>query len=89
MAKNRGQKKYSVSYASGATGFGWETEFDTIKEVEECIDDIWRVYSAMVTVYDYELHDFILYKRCLQHKPDKDMLHTWKRDLRTKTREWE
>ena len=80
------QKKYSVSYTSGATGFGWKMEFDTLAEFEDIVDGYRKDYSAMFTVYDYTLHDFVFYKKCLSYKPDIDKLHDWRRDMRTKTR---
>lgn len=81
------RKKYSVSYVSGATGFGWDEELDTIKEVEYCIVDFKDIYTAEVTVFDRELGDFVFYKRALTHDYDTDYIFkNVKRDLRTKTR---
>lgn len=78
--------KYSIGYCSGATGFGWEDACDTIEEVEQVIFDIRTTHTAMVTVFDNNLGDFIFYKRALS-EPETDMIHSYKRDLRTATRQ--
>jgi len=78
-------KKYEILYISGATGFGWEHACDSINEVESMIEEIKNIHTAMVTVYDNILNDFIFYKHALS-KPDIDFLHDYNRDLRTTTR---
>jgi hypothetical protein len=81
------KKKYKVSYESGATGYGWDESFDTIRQVELCITDLKSTYTANVTVFDYELGDFIFYKKALTFNFDIDFIFkNRKRDLRTKTR---
>jgi hypothetical protein len=81
------QKKYKVVYESGSTGYGWEESFDTIKEVEYCISDLKNTYTAYVKVYDYELNDYIFYKKALTFNYDIDLIFkNNKRDLRTSTR---
>ena len=67
-------RKYSVTYASGATGF------------EYFVDEIRHEYTACLRVWDNELEDFIFWKDCLSSKCKIDMLHAYGRDLRTTTR---
>lgn len=81
-------KKYSVDYASGATGYGWSQEFDRLDEFEDFIDEMRKEVTARVTVWDSQLHDFIFWKDCLCYKPSIDMLHSIGRDMRTKDRHW-
>lgn len=76
--------KYFVSYASGATGYGWEREYDRLEEFEYFINEISR--TDFVSVYDYELHDFVYRKDCLDDKPTIDLLHKPLRDFSFKTR---
>ena len=78
--------KYEIRYCSGATCFGWEDACDTIEEVENMIFEIRNTYNAMVTVWDNNLKNFIFFKRVLS-EPDTDMIHNYKRDLRTTTRQ--
>ena len=78
--------KYSVSYCSAPTGYGWEQKYDRISEFESFVNEMRRVPTAEVIVYDYELGDFIFWKRAMRYDPDIDMLHSVCRDLRTKTR---
>ena len=79
-------KKYSLEYCSGATGYGWEKEYDRLDEFEDFINEIRNEYTAKVTVFDYSLKKFIFYKRALSFKPEKDMLFNLFRDMRTTTR---
>lgn len=81
-------KKYSVEYASGATGYGWTAEHDRLDEFEDFINEMRYEYTASVSVYDYSLSKFVYYKRCLSYKPEIDMLHAFDRDMRTTTRKW-
>ena len=85
MSKNTTQKKYSVTYASGCTGFGWEDDYDRIDEFEHFVDEYRKESTVYLTVYDHHLGDFIFFKRAL-HTPEVDMLHGFNRDLRTRTR---
>lgn len=78
--------KYEIGYCSGATGYGWEDACDTIEEVEEIISEIRETRTAMVTVFDNNLGNFIFYKRALS-EPETDMIYSFKRDLRTTTRQ--
>ena len=82
------EKKYSVSYTSGATGFGWEEEYNRLDEFENFIDEMRNNYTARVTVWDSKLGDFIFWKRCLTFTPDIDLLGKFGRDMRTKTKQW-
>lgn len=78
--------KYSISYTSGATGYGWDHECETITEVERIISDLRKEITAAISVFDKQLNDFIFWKRALC-PPDKDMIWNGKRDLRTVNRE--
>jgi hypothetical protein len=51
------EKKYYVSYASGATGYGWEHEYDRLDEFEDFVRGVDR--TAYIFVYDYELGETI------------------------------
>ena len=79
-------KKYSVQYCSGATGFGWEEEYDRLDEFEYFINHMRREFTAAVWVYDYQLGCFIFIKRTRTFEPEVDMLRSAVRDMRTKTR---
>lgn len=79
-------KKYSVSYVSGATGYGWIHEYDRLDEFEDFINEMRSNYTAKVTVYDNELQDVIFWKDVLTYKCDIDMLKSYDRDCRTSTR---
>ena len=82
------KKKYSVTYTSGATGYGWKEEYDRLDEFESFVDNMRREYTACVIVWDETLQDFIFWKDCLTFTPDIDLLGNSNRDMRTKTREW-
>lgn len=82
------EKKYTVWYTSGATGFGWEKEYDRLNEFESFIDQMRKEYTASVQVWDAQLEDFIFWKDCLTFKPSIDLLATFTRDMRTKNRKW-
>ena len=79
-------KKYSVDYCSGATGYGWSHEYDRLDEFEDFIDEMRNEYTASVRVFDYDLGEFIFWKRTLSYKPEIDMLHDLFRDMRTTNR---
>ena len=78
-------KKYSVSYYSVTTGYGWQDEFDRLAEFESFIDEMRRKPSASISVWDNELHEYIFDKDAFC-KPDVDMLRSLFRDMRTKNR---
>lgn len=78
-------KKYEVSYTSGATGFGWDKEVDTIDEVMDKIDGLDHEYTAKVSVWDNIHEKFIFYKDCLEYDPKINLLAEIDRDLRTTT----
>ena len=84
MAKQH--KKYSVSYCSAPTGYGWTQEYDRVSEFESFVDEMRREPTADLSVYDNDLGDFIFWKRAMRYDPDIDMLRSSCRDLRTKTR---
>lgn len=79
-------KKYSVSYVAGSTGYGWEHEYDRIDEFEDFVNEIRDEYTARLLVWDNEIEKFIFWKDCLTYKCKIDLLHSYDRDLRTKTR---
>lgn len=79
--------KYTVHYASGATGYGWRKEYARLDEFEGFIDSIRREYTASVTVWDDTLREFIFWKDCLTHECRIDRLNNLFRDMRTTTRE--
>lgn len=78
------EKKYYVSYASGATGYGWEHEYDRLDEFEDFVRGVDR--TAYIFVYDYELGETIYHKDCLDDKPTINLLSAPLRDFRYKTR---
>ena len=81
-------KKYCLSYCSGATGYGWEEEYDRLDEFEDYIDEKRHDYTASVRVFDYQLGEFIFYKRTLTFEPEVDLFRSGSRDFRTKTRKY-
>ena len=82
------KKKYSVSYTSGATGFGWRQEYDRLDEFEEFINEKRKDYTADVSVWDETLQDFIFWKKALTYEPTVDMLADYSRDMRTVDRKF-
>ena len=80
------EKKYTVSYCVGSTGYGWRHEYDRLDEFEDFVDEIRREYTASLWVWDSTLQDFIFWKDCLEYKPSIDKLHDFRRDMRTTTR---
>lgn len=79
-------KKYTVSYVAGSTGYGWEHEYDLLDAFEGFIDECRKEKSAHIRVWDEDLGAFIFWKDCLEMKPRIDMLHDFRRDMRTITR---
>lgn len=69
-------KRYSISYTSGPTGYGWETETDDIEEVRYIVnsDSYGKCYTAYVSVWDSVLQDHIFWKRVLTYKPEIDKM---------------
>lgn len=84
--KETKDKKYTVSYCMGATGYGWRKQYDRLEEFEDFVDEIRGEYSAYLSVWDDMLQDFIFWKDCLEFKPRIDRLHDFRRDMRTTTR---
>ena len=80
-------KKYTVTYVSGATGYGWKSEYDTLADFENFVDEKRKDYTARVLVWDNILQKFIFWKDCLSYTARIDMLHSFLRDMRTNTRE--
>lgn len=76
-------KKYSVSYCSGSTGYGWRQEYDRLDEFEDFVNEMRREYTASITVWDTSVQDFIFWKDCLSYKPSIDKLSDPFRDRRT------
>jgi hypothetical protein len=83
---NQKDKKYTVSYCSGSTGYGWQKQYDRLEDFEDFVDHIRDEYTASLWVWDDELQDFIFRKDCLEFKPQIDKLHDFRRDMRTTTR---
>lgn len=75
-----------MSYTSGATGFGWDKEYDGLEDFEDFINDKRKDYTAKVTVFDNTLQDFIFWKDTLTYDTRIDILHNFSRDMRTITR---
>lgn len=80
-------KKYEVQYQSGATGYGWAEDFDSLAEVERFVNEMRHNCSAFVRVWDYGLGEFIFWKRAYSWEPVIDLLRNSRRDFRTKTRQ--
>ncbi len=78
-------KKYTVTYVSGATGYGWSQQYDRLDEFEDFIDEMRNEYTAAVRVWDEDLKRFIFWKKALS-TPSIDMLADMMRDMRTATR---
>ena len=78
--------KYSVDYVSGATGYGWTQDFETIAEVDSFVNQMRSECSAGVRVWDRGLGDFVFWKDAYVFDPRIDMLRSPRRDMRTKTR---
>jgi hypothetical protein len=78
-------KKYTVTYISGATGYGWSQQYDRLDEFEDFIDEMRNEYTAAVRVWDEDLNRFIFWKKALS-TPSIDMLADMMRDMRTATR---
>lgn len=76
-------KKYVVSYCSGATGYGWDKEYDRLEDFEDFINEKRKDYTAKVTVFDNTLKKFIFWKNTLTYNIKIDMLHNFSRDMRT------
>ena len=78
--------KYTVDYASGATGYGWSKEYEKLEDFEDFIKEMRNEYTAAVRVWDSELEDFIFWKDVLTWDCEIDMLKDFQRDFRTATR---
>lgn len=68
------EKKYSVSYTNGASGYGWDKEYDRLNEFEDFVTTVSR--TSYVCVYDNEIGEIIYKKDALDDKPSIDFLHT-------------
>ena len=68
--------RFHIYYCSGATGYGWEKETDSIREARGIAhsDDFGRNYTAEVSVWDEVIKDFIYWKRVLRYKPEIDKI---------------
>lgn len=80
------EKKYTVDYCSGSTGFGWSKEYDRLEEFEGFINECRTQYSAKLQVWDSTLRKYIFRKGC-SWEPEIDMLHDTIRDMRTTDRQ--
>lgn len=63
------RKRYTIQYTSGATGYGWEQEMDTIEEVLDTIRLMYN-YTAELWVWDDVKRDHVYWKRVLTYKPE-------------------
>lgn len=79
--------KYNLVYCSGATGYGWKHDYDTLEEFEDFVDEKRTDYTARLQVWDYQLRKFIFWKDALTYEPRIDYLHDIWRDMRTKDRQ--
>lgn len=78
------EKKYSVSYTNGASGYGWGREYEHLNEFEDFITTVSR--TSYVCVYDNEIDKIIYKKDVLNDEPSIDFLHAPRRDFRFKSR---
>ncbi len=69
------EKNYTVSYSSGATGYGWEEKVNTLEEVKLTLGGIHKNYTAHVTVYSRKHNGFVYWKDCLQYNPRTNLIH--------------
>ncbi len=76
--------RYTLSYCSGATGYGWAHETDRLDEIEPYINEKRRDYTASVTLWDSTVGDFIFWKDVLTYEPSIDDLSRSDRDYRCK-----
>ena len=63
------KKRYSITYVSGATGYGWEHETNSMREVKQIIKSMFN-YTSALDVYDREADKFIYWKRVLSYDPE-------------------
>lgn len=63
------KKRYVISYTSGATGYGWEYETNSIKEVRNTIKSMFN-YTAHLDAYDRKTDKIIYWKRVLTFTPE-------------------
>lgn len=68
-------KRFIVSYASGATGYGRETETDSLKDVFLDCEYYRHQYTAYFSVYDTVTDDFIFRKCTLEFKPEIETIY--------------
>lgn len=62
-------KRYSVAYCSGATGYGWEQETDSLKEAKSMVKSVYN-YTSEIWVWDDVKRDHVYWKRVLTYKPE-------------------
>lgn len=67
------EKRYSVSYTSGATGYGWEMDTNSLAEVKHMVKH-YSEYTMYFSVWDNVIHDFLYIKRVLEYKPEINKL---------------
>lgn len=67
-------KKYTVSYASAPTGYGWIREFDSINDFEYIINNARKDCTLSLSVRDNEIGKEIFFKRAMTYKIEIDML---------------
>lgn len=63
------RSRYTMDYTSGATGYGWSEDTNSLAEVKRCIKHF-AEYTMYFSVWDNKTHDFIYLKRVLTYKPE-------------------
>lgn len=61
------EKRFIINYCSGATGYGWREEADSLNDFQGLIKEIRGEYTARLTIWDSTKKDFIFYKRALSY----------------------
>lgn len=99
------EKRFVITYSSGATGYGWTDETNSIKDMFLCIDGFRYKsggfeHTAFLSVWDNATAQCIFYKKALEFYPETDtrnqyasryQRYYWKRqnELREKAIDWQ
>ena len=76
-------KRFSISYSSGTTGYGWHKETNDLRDMFQCVDGFryknskGYEHSAHLTVWDNEKEDFIFWKDVLEFYPKTNKLNEY------------
>ena len=68
------RKRYSISYCSGATGYGWDAQADSIEEAIGIVKSVYG-YTSEIWVWDDEKREHIYWKRVLTYQPEIDTIN--------------